>query len=1275
MEDDTRKAATEPSSEDELIRKKEFERVRGLNLDAFMTQGAPEVEPVEANEAEEEPSPAEDDIAMGDMGDWFSAPREGPKNEASGDSVTQLATQAEAQISRSLMVAMVLIWSIIGALVGTVLPPIVSALGLLSMALFGLSLGERWIPRPSMNILGITWVIISMKLLYGLALDAWHWGWFDASPLGGSETLGISMILLVGLNVGLAFRHDEDAVAAQSALVLFAVGSSAGAVYGEQGVAVFIVLSMALMHGLALTRRSGNLASLGIAISYLWVGIHALSNHWTVFSLELIPIENDLTLFLLLALVTAANASMAAVFVHHENWLSSACDALGLGKPGLWAVSVTLGMIGAMMAIAAHRTETGYALAQLILLASAFSASYLVVRGVPWTVLMPYVLAPAPFLLAALALLVTGTVDVSWPWGLEAYSLYAILTAGLTVAVLLQHQTNVSDHVLWMGSIAIVLLLTLLIPAEELGSGSRTLLISQAMIWVGLGALAVMRASPSMAGVAVFGPHLWLLAFASDLETRIISADLLPVMLAEQELGVWLSVLVLFQVGVNTSLGASSMNLANRFSGFSEMSARLRDSNILNLWNLSFFLSILSFLAVVRPGGVTGIGLMIGYSLLLFSHAFVLWRGMHQGKPRTLLTAWCVGAAVFSWRYGYESLWAISLLSSSFLLLRSTDHDIEKELEFEEREARQSLPGKYISLHMGMMAAFFIIIALKPSRGGGLSGQTDWFSEALNLWFLVALAGASLVLFLTRIKRVESLFTPTVGSMGVLVAMAVAGGESLQQGVQLAALVFFVLTGSYLALQGEVRNGLKSLALQSERREEYEAKRKRLNSIVASEANLTDGMAAPLKRLDAALLDLAEKQRKRSKRMTTQSEDDLLVGDIHYRPVLVMMFLGMTFLFAAWIAYTTPNGMEALIFAAVFSVVLIGLARLRANSIGLRLPDTLGIETPIALAMAGAVLVHLASQATVGVINPDEMMHLVVLGAALSVFAGMGLLGRNDLGLRIPSALEGVIGLLVIDRIITLLIGGAAPIPFAVDPFNGSAMNWVLPFVGIEVLLVAAVVLFDWVEGERLKRDLPDHRGALGRSVWLGGCVLLSFGPAALMVLLMGVRRSIAWSQPAVMLAAIVAAPLTLQAFMPWLGTSLGLSVDLYWLTFMVGAMCMAWTVVIVQQNRQIWLSSSLWGAHLMLYPTAILAASPSGMVFAGLALSVAAWLSGIFTLRKSWRIVGAINLAIAWLFAAIAMLFGASSTYLLLILLASAALLFTVTALTESNKAELTED
>ena len=119
-----------------------------------------------------------------------------------------------------------------------------------------------------MRLLGVTWVIISMKILYGFALDAHHWGWLDALPDAGLG-LGISLLCLVGLNVGLAQRHDDDAIAAQATLILLLVGSAAGGLYGELGVVVMIAIGTLVLHGMALLRGTGNLASLGIASSYL----------------------------------------------------------------------------------------------------------------------------------------------------------------------------------------------------------------------------------------------------------------------------------------------------------------------------------------------------------------------------------------------------------------------------------------------------------------------------------------------------------------------------------------------------------------------------------------------------------------------------------------------------------------------------------------------------------------------------------------------------------------------------------------------------------------------------------------------------------------------------------------------------------------------------------------------------------------------------------------------------------------------------------------------
>ena len=182
------------------------------------------------------------------------------------------------------MITMIVVYSLIGWLVGTIMPPLIGGIGLLSLAAFGLWLGERWIPNPSMRILGVTWVIISMKLLYGLAIDLHHWGILsDIAPasLGADALLGVLLIFLVGVNVFIAHHHDEDAIAAQATLVTLALASGAGVTYGEVGLAIMIAIATILLHGLALLRKSGNLASLGIAASNLWIGFHALSVSYT----------------------------------------------------------------------------------------------------------------------------------------------------------------------------------------------------------------------------------------------------------------------------------------------------------------------------------------------------------------------------------------------------------------------------------------------------------------------------------------------------------------------------------------------------------------------------------------------------------------------------------------------------------------------------------------------------------------------------------------------------------------------------------------------------------------------------------------------------------------------------------------------------------------------------------------------------------------------------------------------------------------------------------
>ena len=1273
---------------DEVLRKKSFSRARGLDISSFMVKNDDSTEVPEQEDTEKE----DHDIAMGEIveifssgGDDTSAPGAVQKdgtviNAPEDDSVTDLAVHGEKRLGFGLLIAMIFTWSAIGTIVGTVLTPVISATGLILMVVIGLMLGEKWIPNPNMRILGVTWVIISMKLFYGLALDMWRWDWLANLPIEEGQALGVFLLSAVGLNVFLAQRHDEDAIAAQATLILLIIGSAAGALYGEIGVAIMIATGTILLHGLALLRNSGNLASLGIAVSYLWVGTHAISNNWNLFGLEIIAFEDDLILFLLMVCITTVNATMAAKFVNAENWFSSAFKSLGLGKPGLWSVSVGLGMIGALLAIAANRLETGYALAQLILLLTAFSASYLVVRGVSWTSLAPWIIVPAPFLLAALSVMVSGALDNELErFNLQPYSIYAALTALFTASALLKHQTAVSDHVLWAGGLVIVTLLTLLIPADKAGDGSRALLASQGVVWIGLSYLAVKRNSPSIAGTAVIAPWLWLLFFAADAENRLVSADFIPISIAEYDLAIWMGVLLVQQVWVNIEHGETGLNIASRLAGLSEFNARLRDSAVLQLWNLSFLFTLFVTWAVTRPGALPAYGLYGILCGLLIGHVSMVYLGKHKGRPRSLMTIWGISAIALSWTYGQAAIWATALVIACGVLLQVSDRlKASGANEFELKKA-EALPGQLLTLMMGLLSGFFIIIALDPLNISMLTGSENLFSSEMNLLILTIITLVALTLYLIRASTLEKLLPPALSAVGLMVVMIIAGQVQDSGIVVLLTIAAFILSGAYLAFQGEFRSGMRAIARKEDRLQRIEEKRQRMEEFIAQKAEsdaVGDANLSNLQLIDSELLDLAEKQRKRSKRAGSIGTYDLEVGDIHHRPVIVISFLVTVILASTYMSFSTGSAFMVLSFCVLVSILFIALARLRANQIGLRLPDIMGIELPIALSMAGLVLVHIAGRISNSVIVLDDAKHLAVIAIGLTVLASIGLMGRRDLGLRIPNALEGIVYLLAFDRVICVIIGGEVPLPFQFNPLDGGLIDWQIPLIFIEIILLGFILGFDWVENERIKRGLLDHRGSGGRAAWVIFASIISFGPAAILAIIFGIKRGWSWQQPAVVLTAWILLPLPIHGTMFWATEYLAIpEFGMNITAAVLGIISIGFAAWSIIEKQGIWLASALWSVHILLFAAGI---GWNDLVILSVFVmicSTTSWVSGILTLRKSWRIFGAVDLVIAWVISFIILSLGADIQSILMILVASAGLLGLVTYLNQTYEGEMAKE
>ena len=279
----------EEDNEDRIIRERKFKIDFDVQLEGIDIKN-------ESGENTEKKKHGIDE-ALGDLFDPFQDERDGVsgiiqkdgiiKKAPIKDIVTEISIEGERRINWSIMVTMIFIYSIISIQVGNTFSPYLATIILIFLAGFGFTLGEIWIPNEKMKMLGVTWVIISMKVLYGLIIEFRNWDFISG------EVLVLLLIFLVFVNLYFAYRHNHDAIAAQSTLVLLAIGSTTGSVLGEQGVAGMIFISTIIIHSLAIQRKSGNLASLGIAASNLWIGMHAITDGFKIGELVILKLDSS----------------------------------------------------------------------------------------------------------------------------------------------------------------------------------------------------------------------------------------------------------------------------------------------------------------------------------------------------------------------------------------------------------------------------------------------------------------------------------------------------------------------------------------------------------------------------------------------------------------------------------------------------------------------------------------------------------------------------------------------------------------------------------------------------------------------------------------------------------------------------------------------------------------------------------------------------------------------------------------------------------------------
>ena len=139
----------------------------------------------------------------------------------------------------------------------------------------------------------------------------------------------------------------------------------------------------------------------------------------------------------------------------------------------------------------------------------------------------------------------------------------------------------------------------------------------------------------------------------------------------------------------------------------------------------------------------------------------------------------------------------------------------------------------------------------------------------------------------------------------------------------------------------------------------------------------------------------------------------------------------------------------------------------------------MGIESPVAITMAGLTLIQIAGRLGDANVTQEYQWEILVLLGGSNYSSSDFTTWKKRPRPENPFSIGGIVLLLLASRILTSLMGVDS---IQLIPTFSDELSWIVPVISLEVFLIVAVLLFEWVESERIKRGLGDHRGQLEES-------------------------------------------------------------------------------------------------------------------------------------------------------------------------------------------------
>tara|TARA_A100000164_G_scaffold138992_1_gene123500 strand:+ start:52 stop:1575 length:1524 start_codon:yes stop_codon:yes gene_type:complete len=461
----------------------------------------------------------------------------------------------------------------------------------------------------------------------------------------------------------------------------------------------------------------------------------------------------------------------------------------------------------------------------------------------------------------------------------------------------------------------------------------------------------------------------------------------------------------------------------------------------------------------------------------------------------------------------------------------------------------------------------------------------------------------------------ENMLRPACSALVLVVVSSILSLESDNALLQVSSSMVFVFTSFWLISRGEIRSELKTIA-----------KRETVISM-ASEGGLSSSVGS----LSSYSPKLAEmEQLRRSRRELSDAEDmsELLSSEITHTPVVGMVVLMIVLLSGILSSAVLGMGPLILVSTGVFCCATVFLIKKRTKGLELDLPHILGMEMPIALSVTGVCLIVLSAHVFPPGSSPRILLDMAVACSLILVLLMVSLLEHKNLIERISIAIDWFVIPLLLTRLIGGALVGALPLPFTVEPFDGDTLEWTMPWVLLESILVMCVILVFWIEGRRSNDSNREANGfdSGARSLAI---VMMSFGPAGILAASNSAVQSVRSSRPSELGIALPSGILAIFALSRWNEIILDWFGEIMLISGIVVMIGCALTVVLDVPK---WTFTLAANGHIFVISGAIAVGMVGefGLPVLMIMMSTEIWIIGILQLRKGFRIWGLADLVAA---------------------------------------------